>query len=78
MGVLGIKVSILTDVVSNLFYPYDLDQVAKGKFKKSIEEIFKKYTFKEEINEEDFCRLLVYYSTIFSLTKISRTRLKKM
>jgi len=59
MGVLGIKTSVLTDVVANLFYPYDLDKVAKEKFKRSIEEIFKKYSFKDEINEEDFCRLLV-------------------
>lgn len=59
MGVLGIKVSVLTDVVANLFYPYDLDPVAKAKFKKSIEEIFRKYSFKDDINEEDFCRLLV-------------------
>ena len=59
MGVLGIKTSVLTDVVANLFYPFDLDKTAKEKFKKSIDEIFKKYSFKDEINEEDFCRLLV-------------------
>jgi len=59
MGVLGIKTSILTEVVANLFYPNDLDKNAKDKFKKSIEDIFKKYSFKDEINEEDFCKLLV-------------------
>lgn len=59
MGAIGIKVSILTDIVANLFYPNNLDNTAKDKFKKSINDIFKKYSFKDEINEDDFCKLLV-------------------
>lgn len=46
-------------MVSNLFYPNDIEGKAKQTFKELIEKAFKNYCFKDEINEESFCNAMV-------------------
>ncbi|KAL4510718.1 hypothetical protein ABPG72_004872 [Tetrahymena utriculariae] len=54
---IGIKISLISDMVSNLFYPNDATGEAKKAFKDLIEKAFKSHTVnnKEEITEQQFC-----------------------
>ena len=58
-GQTGIKISIISEMVSNLFYPFDETGEAKSQFKDLIENAFKNYCFKDEISEENFCSAMV-------------------
>jgi len=59
-GTQGIKISIISEMVSNLFYPFDEKGEAKGKFKQLIEDSFKTYchVIKDEITEDKFCEAM--------------------
>ncbi|EAS07408.2 hypothetical protein TTHERM_00569460 (macronuclear) [Tetrahymena thermophila SB210] len=54
---IGIKISLISEMVSNLFYPNDVTGEAKKAFKDLIEKAFKSHTVnnKEEITEQQFC-----------------------
>lgn len=55
---LGIKISLISEMVSSLFYPNDQNGEAKRNFKNLIEQSFKSYCFKDEISEEAFCNAM--------------------
>lgn len=55
---LGIKINLISEMVSSLFYPHDENGEAKQNFKQLIEQSFRSYCFKDEISEEAFCNAM--------------------
>lgn len=55
---MGIKISLISEMVSSLFYPHDENGEAKQNFKQLIETSFRSYCFKDEISEESFCNAM--------------------
>lgn len=51
---------MICDIVTNMFYPFDLKGDTKAKYREMIKGVLDKYTVKGEINEEDFCLAMVY------------------
>ncbi|CAD8132115.1 unnamed protein product [Paramecium octaurelia] len=55
---LGIKIDLIAEMVSSLFYPNDQNGEAKQNFKNLITQSFKSHCYKDEINEESFCNAM--------------------
>eukprot|EP01006_Ploeotia_vitrea_P067731 TRINITY_DN98228_c0_g1_i1.p1 TRINITY_DN98228_c0_g1~~TRINITY_DN98228_c0_g1_i1.p1 ORF type:complete len:127 (-),score=2.87 TRINITY_DN98228_c0_g1_i1:212-592(-) len=54
----GLYISLISEMVSNLFYPNDETGQSRAKFKELIEKAFEDYSTNGTITEEQFCKAM--------------------
>jgi hypothetical protein len=56
---MGLNITIISEMVSNLFYPNDITGQSRNSFKELIEKAFAEYSTNGHISEEQFCKAMV-------------------